>query len=103
MSDLKPCPFCGGEVKIQFDDFADNWNCDTASCRKCSAKTDLNTWNTRTSDEQRIKELEQQSEAVRQHIKTMFPCPIANDGALIVDAGSYNKLVDVLNSKVGDV
>jgi hypothetical protein len=52
---------------------------------------------------ERVKELEQESEAVRQHIKLMFPCTIASDGALIVDVNRYNDLVDILNNQVGDV
>lgn len=44
--DLLPCPFCGGEAhhvtqRLSLDDV------DWVQCRKCSAATNVNDWNTR--------------------------------------------------------
>lgn len=48
MSELKPCPFCGGEVLIVFADKVDvKFNNKSVSCGHCSAKAPLHNWNTR--------------------------------------------------------
>ncbi len=36
MSELKPCPFCGGEAAFDFDDSGYEW----IYCRKCGINTD---------------------------------------------------------------
>lgn len=55
MTDLKPCPFCGGEARIHFSVWGDSYY---AKCCKCLAETKVHqteaeaieAWNRRASD-----------------------------------------------------
>ena len=54
MSDLKPCPFCGGEAELCYSEV------DTF-CRKCNVMQETELWNTRPIEDAlrlRIAELE---------------------------------------------
>lgn len=48
MTELKPCPFCGGEAKIMYGDNNLRQNRDFrmafVCCRKCKAKTNISYW-----------------------------------------------------------
>ena len=60
MSELKPCPFCGGEARTSSKDYGDThyWRvfCDTPSCAMCmtsvfhSEAEAIEAWNTRADD-----------------------------------------------------
>ena len=60
MSELKPCPFCGGEARTASKDYGDThyWRvfCDTPSCAMCmtsvfhSEAEAIEAWNTRADD-----------------------------------------------------
>ena len=47
MSELKPCPFCGGEA-----DHIDTWDCkQRVFCTECGAKIERKHWFEKDSDE----------------------------------------------------
>ncbi|WP_020594151.1 Lar family restriction alleviation protein [Kiloniella laminariae] len=64
MSDLKPCPFCGGEEELMIDELDMSSNAGTVMCMTCYAvspdEDDWNNavaaWNARTSPEDELKE-----------------------------------------------
>ena len=63
MSELKPCPFCGGEAELCYSEV------DTF-CRKCNVMQETELWNTRPIEDElraRIAELEAESERFTVH------------------------------------
>ena len=63
-NELKPCPFCGGKAKLEFDDEAcyhGGRGLDFVECKKCHAKSALadseieaiTLWNNRATEEQK--------------------------------------------------
>ena len=59
MSDLKPCPFCGGEAELCYSEV------DTF-CRKCNVMQETELWNTRPiEDALRLRIAELEAEIVR--------------------------------------
>ena len=63
MSELKPCPFCGGEAELCYSEV------DTF-CRKCNVMQETELWNTRPIEDAlrlRIAELEAESERFTVH------------------------------------
>ena len=63
MSDLKPCPFCGGEAELCYSEV------DTF-CRKCNVMQETELWNTRPIEDAlrlRIAELEAEIERLTAH------------------------------------
>ena len=63
MSELKPCPFCGGEAELCYSEV------DTF-CRKCNVIQETEMWNTRPIEDElraRIAELEAESERFTVH------------------------------------
>lgn len=66
MSELKPCPFCGGEAELHEYDNQFSEVVYIISCSKCNCKMELNhesrlvyIWNTRTQSQcERVKQLE---------------------------------------------
>ena len=66
MSELKPCPFCGGEAELCYSEV------DTF-CRKCNVMQETELWNTRPIEDAlrlRIAELEAESERFTAHDAT---------------------------------
>lgn len=67
MADLKPCPFCGGEAKIERHDQSDN--CTVYVCRECGCTLpsgdwrDGSSWNDRVCDNQLASLRQQLAEA----------------------------------------
>ena len=62
MSELKPCPFCGGEAELCYSEV------DTF-CRKCNVIQETEMWNTRPIEDElraRIAELEEENERLAQ-------------------------------------
>lgn len=58
MSDLKPCPFCGGEAKL--DIFADmyvvhckNYGCQCQTTAHCRKEDAVEAWNRRTGGKEK--------------------------------------------------
>lgn len=60
MSELKPCPFCGGSAVLLPHRFSDGFVCCGIVCRVCSARTShfyatekeaIEAWNRRFNDE----------------------------------------------------
>ena len=101
MSELKPCPFCGGEAELCYSEV------DTF-CRKCNVMQETELWNTRPIEDElraRIAELEAESDQLtarlcqeRQDdkwIPVSERLPEANKCVLIYDAGG-NMTVDIL-------
>ena len=101
MSELKPCPFCGGEAELCYSEV------DTF-CRKCNVIQETEMWNTRPIEDElraRIAELEAESDQLtarlcqeRQDdkwIPVSERLPEANKCVLIYDAGG-NMTVDIL-------
>lgn len=87
MSELIPCPFCGGEAELCYSEV------DTF-CRKCNVIQETEMWNTRPIEDElraRIAELE----AERRWIPVSERLPEANKCVLIYDAGG-NMTVDIL-------
>ena len=70
MSELKCCPFCGGEAKIATYDWGysvkEYWiycnPCDCASGRYHSKEEAINAWNTRTPMANIVEKLEEEKE-----------------------------------------
>ena len=63
MSELKPCPFCGGEAELCYSEV------DTF-CRKCNVMQETELWNTRPIEDAlrlRIAELEAEIERLTAH------------------------------------
>ena len=56
MSELKPCPFCGGEAEAYVSPAKDGWN--YVFCKKCQTSVDnydtaaeaIEAWNRRAND-----------------------------------------------------
>jgi len=76
MSELKPCPFCGGKAEINAWAAEDYDDGDAMiSCEKCEAKTSIyvsteyaaEAWNRRTSDA-----LEAENKALREDAKRIY-------------------------------
>jgi len=101
MSELIPCPFCGGEAELCYSEV------DTF-CRKCNVIQETEMWNTRPIEDElraRIAELEAESDQLtarlcqeRQDdkwIPVSERLPEANKCVLIYDAGG-NMTVDIL-------
>ena len=66
MSDLKPCPFCGGEAELCYSEV------DTF-CRKCNVMQETELWNTRPIEDAlrlRIAELEAEIDQLTAHDAT---------------------------------
>jgi NMD protein affecting ribosome stability and mRNA decay len=67
MSELKPCPFCGGE------DIRTEPGINLNYCDKCSAEANIEHWNTRPIEDalnKRIAELEAEIERLTVHSDT---------------------------------
>ena len=63
MSELKPCPFCGGETELCYSEV------DTF-CRKCNVMQETELWNTRPIEDElnkRIAELEAEIDQLTVH------------------------------------
>ena len=66
MSELKPCPFCGGEAELCYSEV------DTF-CRKCNVIQETEMWNTRPIEDElraRIAELEADNDQLTAHDAT---------------------------------
>lgn len=59
MADLKPCPFCGGEAKIERHD--QNDNCTVYVCRECGCTLPSGDWRDGSSWNDRVCEAENAS------------------------------------------
>ena len=83
MSDLKPCPFCGGEAELCYSEV------DTF-CRKCNVMQETELWNTRPIEDElhsRIAELEA---AQRWHV--VKEC---NDVATPIDVALRKRIAEL--------
>lgn len=68
MADLKPCPFCGGEVKLNYvggDSYIPYYfiSCKECGCKQASSihkEAVINAWNTRKPMEAVVAELEKE-------------------------------------------
>ena len=77
MSEIKRCPFCGGEAKIDcylyFDEF-DDWfiRCTSCFCRTRTFKTKKSailTWNNRKPMERIVERLEEENTLIKEQRK----------------------------------
>ena len=77
MSELKCCPFCGGEAKISSYDWGysvkEYWiycnPCDCASGRYHSKEEAINAWNTRTPMANIVEKLEEEKEKTQDEME----------------------------------
>jgi Lar family restriction alleviation protein len=95
MSELKPCPFCGGQPKIYggpYSQEAYTISCNTCSCDLTDNDEDSlrEQWNTRTQSQWISEEL---APALNKCFKSKIGC----DGMLMVAVDDYNELVDLIN------
>lgn len=79
MSELKPCPFCGGEVENQ----PDSLGLRKAKCLDCHAEAPIAAWDTRTESielSQLRKELEESRELLKCCQEYIEDVPVLREG-----------------------
>ena len=90
MSELKPCPFCGGKAK-QLP--SGHVMCGDWCISLFNKSMTVFAWNTRTQSQWIEQEL---TPAIKKCFKSLIGC----DGVLMVAVDDYNELVKVLNKRL---
>lgn len=103
MTDMKPCPFCGGKPELGSYSRFGNW---IVVCSKCEAETQIyeteqeaiEAWNTRQVEDELNKEIKRLREAL-ESIKEMANYMSASETTIYDSIGIYNICCDALERK----
>ena len=78
MTELLPCPFCGGEAEVYYDD-------EFVNCTVCFASVEL--WGLGNSS----AAWNRRSQSIQNSDRTLKPCPLCGDMAYRCEFGIENK------------
>lgn len=107
MSDLKKCPFCGGEAMIDNYEKMLTGRYYMIVCRKCKCNSEkfkikenaVRAWNTRKPIQNIVEELEEQRKIYKEAWKTTDWTP--DKTAYINSAIAYRNAINIVKEKCG--